>query len=158
LARIRQGEKAQRVDPFTGRSREYARVNVRTVGLPAGVRLLSSREDVRALSSEGQWIGTSWGLVRHRESEKQALDIVQVPLGSRVTDILQAPAGLFVGTVGGLFRIDEPASDRPRPVRILSVEGVPFLTWWRDQLWVESTRHVLQYDPRTQEFRDHIEV
>jgi HEAT repeat protein/predicted negative regulator of RcsB-dependent stress response len=157
LARRRDGDKAQRHDPFIGRVRNYAKVSVQTVGLPAGARMLAARDDVHTISANGQWVGTSWGLVRYRERDKDTLDIVQVPLGAPVTDILETPAGLFVATAAGLFRLDEPNGDTPRPVRIMSLEGEPFLTWWRDQVWVEIPHHVLQYDPKMQQLRDHHE-
>jgi HEAT repeat protein len=158
LARWRQGEKAKRLHPFTGHLRDYAKVTVKTVGLPKGVRLLTTRDDVHAISADGQWIGTSWGLVRYREPAKDTLDILQVPLGARVTDILDTPAGLFVGTAAALFRLDEPNGDKPRPVHIMPLGEEPFLTWWRDQLWVEIPRSVLQYDPKSQEVREHHDV
>jgi HEAT repeat protein len=158
LARRRQGDKAQRLDPFADHVRDYAKVSVHTVGLPKGVRLLTTRDDVHTISADGQWVGTSWGLVRYREPARDTLDILQVPLGASVTDILNTPAGFFVGTEGALFRLDDPNSDNPRPVAVMTLEGEPFLTWWRDQLWVEIPHHVLQYDPKRQEVRDHHDV
>src|SRR5262249_48910990 len=81
LARHRKGADAQRLGPFAGHTRDYAKVTVRTVGLPKGVRLLTTRDDVHAISADGQWVGTSWGVVRYREPTKDTLEILQVPLG-----------------------------------------------------------------------------
>jgi HEAT repeat protein len=164
LARRLAGAKAERLDPTFDQRRKYAGVTVTTQGLPHGVRILSSRDDVLAIAPGGQWVGTSWGLVRYRVKDNGALDVLQVPVGGRVTALCPTPAGLFVGSTAGLFRLDQPDGDKPQLVAITLDETIPAATqwsersvihlhWWKQALWIASGGHVLQYDPVHKEVR-----
>ena len=121
----------RRITPATGKELRYRAVDVRTLGVPAGVRLLANRDDVRAIAPGARWgdgpeqpgrvwIGTSWGLVRYRErgGPGETLEILQVPLGAGVLTFEKTPSGLYVGTRDGFFRLDDPDGDSPRPVRV----------------------------------------
>ena len=171
LAHLLNPRHAPRLDPTTLHSHRYPHVTVQTSGLPAGVRLLTNRDDVRAFSPDGQWIGTSWGLVRYRVGADGGLQVLQLPLGMRISDILSTQAGLFVGTPSGLFRLDDAAGEKPVMVRVglesaeepteevrvgWSEGGVPsvgHLYWWKNAVWIsgrDSThggRHIWRYDP-----------
>ncbi|HYT94728.1 MAG TPA: HEAT repeat domain-containing protein [Gemmataceae bacterium] len=149
------GLKAGRRDPFTGKEKTYAKVTVRTVGLPGTARWLTSRDDVHAVSADGAWVGTSWGAVRYRELPGNVLEITQIPLRGRAAAFLATPAGFFVSTPLGLYRVADADAAEPRPVFIpilgdAARDGYAMpLTWWRDQLWIESAGYVFQYDPST---------
>ncbi len=186
--RLRPASGFGRLDPTTGHRAEYEAVEIRTLGLPEGVRVLTNRDDVRAIASALQWppdegmlrqawIGTSWGLVRYRVTERPArqIEILQIPLGVGVTVFCQTPAGLYVGTRDGLYRLDDPNEADPVPVRIRvevadrrerdRVEWIisrtgerreerihePFevtrLLWWQESLWIGADRGVYRYQP-----------
>ncbi len=190
--RLRKNRARPRVEPVTGHEAEYASVEVLTPGLPDGVRILANRDDVRAIApgarwGDGEdkpgrvWIGTSWGLVRYRETPgaKRSLQILQIPTGAGVLTFAGTPAALFVGTRDGLYRLDDPDGDVPRLVRV-SVEAVDGkkrdrvertymqdgtihedrihdvfpvdqLLWWEQALWVSSRGETYRYDPATHE-------
>jgi HEAT repeat protein/tetratricopeptide (TPR) repeat protein len=170
VARLTQGEKVERLDPAGVHSRHYPGVTVRTPGLPAGVRLLSNRDDVRAVSPDGQWVGTSWGLVRYRAAESGALEVLQIPLGTRVSTFLSTPAGLFLGTRAGLYKLENSDGPAPRPVYINigasshasqnRPPSVGQLLWWKSALWIkeEDGSSLWRYDPGANEVRQWGEV
>jgi tetratricopeptide (TPR) repeat protein len=131
INRLRAGERRPRVTPITGYDIKQESVDVRTLGVPDGVRVLTNRDDVRAIApgarwgGEGDkpgrvWIGTSWGLVRYTErgSSGGALEILQIPLETGVLIFADTPSGLYFGTRDGLFRLDDPDGENPSPVRI----------------------------------------
>jgi len=163
VAKLVPERRGRRIDPCPWR--RYGGVTVRTLGLPDGVLVLTNRDDVRAFSPDGRWIGTSWGLVRYRTGEDGCLDVLQVPIGARVTAILNTPAGFFIGTHGGLFRLELPNADQPSVVRI-QIEDVftkmrnrraariDQLLWWKDRLWILDDDHAIQLDPVTKEATD----
>jgi HEAT repeat protein len=115
----------QRLDPASGHSLVRNAVKVRTAELPAGVRVLSNRDDVRAIAPNATWgndggrvwIGTSWGLVRYCDTGK-ALDVLQIPTGVGVTTFCDTPSGLYVGTRDGLFRLDDVWGEQPCLIRV----------------------------------------
>jgi len=130
LNRLRKNGR-RRITPVTGKELRYRTVEVRTLGAPPGVRLLTNRDDVRAIAPGARWgdgvgqpgrvwVGTSWGLVRYRERghSGETLEILQVPLGAGVLTFAETPSGLYVGTRDGSFRLDDPDGDSPRPVRV----------------------------------------
>jgi HEAT repeat protein len=151
-----------RLDPSEAGRGRYRSVVVRTPGLPDGVKILTQRDDIRAVSPDGAWIGTSWGLARYRETKPgDTLEILQIPLGARVTSFCETPAGLFVGSWDGLYRIDGAGVDEPAIVRIdlAALKPAPRarggrdawrvdrLLAWKDRLWVEAGSAVFAYDP-----------
>jgi len=190
--RLQPQQGIDRIDPATGHRLKYDAVEVRTLGLPEGVRALTNRDDVRAIApvvrwdegGEGPdqvWLGTSWGLIRYKTEDRSGrrLQILQVPLGVAATAFCQTPAGLYVGTRDGLYRLDDPNGDNPMPVRI-GVEATdgkdrervqptvnrqgeirevrvhePFnvtqLLWWREALWIGAGDAVYRYRPDTRE-------
>ena len=169
LARRLEGAKAPRKDPFTGHVASHGKVTLRTVGVPASVKLLTTRDDVHAVLAGGEWVGTSWGLVRYREPEKGTLEILQVPLSAAVSDILATPAGLFAATDTGLFRVDKADTDTPEPVfvpvlqtaftRIDKGHSYPcYLEWWNGRLWLDYGSTIVEYDPKTQQVVNHGDV
>ncbi len=123
--RLRAGKQHLRLDPASGHSLIRNAVKVRTAELPAGVRLISNRDDVRAIAPGATWgedggrvwIGTSWGLVRYCDTGK-ALDVLQIPTGVGVTTFCDTPSGLYVGTRDGLFRLDDVWGEQPRLIRV----------------------------------------
>lgn len=148
-----------RLDPSELNRRQYDRVEIQTLRLPTGVTMLTHRDDVRAIGPAGQWIGTSWGLVRYQREPDHSLRITQIPLGFRVASFLQTPAGLFAGTRGGLLRIDGPNDDAPEVVKVdldtayRAVESdqrridSPHLLWWSESLWFSDGSAIFRYDP-----------
>lgn len=174
VARLTQGDKAARLDPAGLHSRRYPGVTVRTPGLPDGARLLTNRDDVRAVSPDGQWIGTSWGLVRYRTTENDALEVRQIPLGTRVSTFLSTPAGLFLGTRAGLYRLEDADGPAPRPVYVNigassrtsfrssqpRPPSIGQLLWWKEALWIkeEDGSSLWRYDPAKNEVRQFGEV
>jgi tetratricopeptide (TPR) repeat protein len=123
--RLRADQKRPRLDPASGHSLVRNAVKVRTAELPAGVRVLSNRDDVRAIAPDATWgndggrvwIGTSWGLVRYCDTGK-ALDVLQIPTGAGVTTFCDTPSGLYVGTRDGLFRLDDVWGEQPCLIRV----------------------------------------
>ncbi|GEM_PF-5583236 len=91
-------------NPVPGRST----VTVRTLGLPEGIHLFTHREDVRALTEDGVWAGTSWGLIRYAGDE-----VLQIPLGGEVKTFFSSGQVLYVIGDGGLFRIQKPDHHDP---------------------------------------------
>jgi HEAT repeat protein len=160
VARLIDAGRAPRLDPADEHRRHYRRVTVRTLGLLTGNRILTRRDDIRCLSPDGRWIGTSWGLVRHRVTEDDTLEVLQIPLETSVNAFLATPAGLFVATDRDLFRLDDPDGATPAPVIIAVRPALPSdlaarelrlsqLLWWGDALWIDSHwwSYVLRYDP-----------
>jgi HEAT repeat protein/tetratricopeptide (TPR) repeat protein len=125
LARLIPERRGRRIDPSEIHRRQVDRVELKTLGLPDDVRLLTHRDDVRSISPDGTWIGTSWGLVRYQPFRDNGLAILQIPLGVRVTAFCQTPAGLFVGTRAGVFRLDQPNGDKPSltQIRLYTPDG-----------------------------------
>lgn len=158
---------------------EYVAVKVRTLCAEEGVRILASRDDVWAIAPGARWgdragntglvwVGTSWGLVRYRETPGPRLEILQVPTGAGVTALVSTPAGLYAGTRDGLYRVDAPEGDTPRLVRVAveAADGetrdrvetstgsdgitrqenvhiefpIEELLWWKDHLWMSTAR------------------
>src|SRR5262249_1487245 len=127
-------------------------VSVHTVGLPAGVKMLIRRDDVRAMAGE-EWVGTSWGLVRYQK--KAGLSILQIPLGDSVSQICPTPHGLFVATFREVFLIEAAASEKPRPVRLVlsRLDGEEqrmeraALLWWQGWLWIDTLDGPWRYNP-----------
>ena len=166
VARLLPGPERPRIDPSELHRHRYQRVVVKTRGLPESVRLLTHRDDVRSFSADGRWIGTSWGLARYRPLEGDGLEILQIPLGSRVTAFCDTPVGLFVGTGSGLYRVDD--ADKPRPnlvkVDLSAVQSrrdtggrrpvdASQLLWWRRALWVSNQGWPIRYEPAEQTAR-----
>jgi HEAT repeat protein/predicted negative regulator of RcsB-dependent stress response len=163
-------ERNGRLDPSEIRRRPVDHVVVRTLG-PDNVRLLTHRDDVRSISSDGRWIGTSWGLVRYRRLEKNGLEILQIPLGNRVTSFCDTPTALYVGTRAGVYRLDGSNDDEPSLTRINleavkvsgnqgrtnPASGHPVYTeqmlWWQDALWVRDGQGLFRYEPAQQAAR-----
>lgn len=149
--------------PTEDKRKPVKKVTVRTLGLPEGARFLASRDDAHAISPDGQWIGTGWGLVRYRYGTSDDLEIVQIPLGGRVTSFCSTPMGMFVGSSAGVYRLDDADGDEPKVVHIPLEEALPdktwtdsspMLIWWRGQLWAGR----FQYDPKTGEVQVHESV
>jgi len=152
VARLLNGPNAVRLDPAGMHGHRYTNVSVRTLagGTPALAGLLTNRDDVRALSADGQWVGTSWGLVRYHTGADGALEVLQIPLGGRVGDILSTPTGLFVSAATGIYRIDNPDSTLPAPVRLdpetprveddKRLPRAEPLCWWKGMLWAPGWR------------------
>jgi HEAT repeat protein/tetratricopeptide (TPR) repeat protein len=158
VGRLVSGEGRKRIDPAERHSRKHAQVSIRTPGLPAGAQLLTNRDDVRALSPDGRWAGTGWGLVRYQPGPGGSLGVLQIPLGARVTSFCQTPAGLFVGTRRGVFRLDDPNGAKPAAVRVHleallpSGDRAPLLNveqmlWWKDSLWLTASDDAYRFDP-----------
>lgn len=167
VARLREGPDAARRHPAREVERPVAAVEVRTPGLPAGIRLLTTRDDVRSVAPGGRWIGTSWGLVRQRY-DGDRLDVVQLPTGGRVTAFQPTPHGLFVGTFDALYRLDDPEGREPSLVRV-GVEPQPDperrrpfrpmeLAWLGDRLWVRHGGAVAAYEPQAGTYQTYGEV
>ncbi|NQT38597.1 MAG: hypothetical protein HQ581_13960, partial [Planctomycetes bacterium] len=165
-ARLLPERRDQRIDPSEIHRRKVGRVVLKTPGVPEDVHLLSHRDDVRSISPDGRWVGSSWGLVRYGSLENNGLEILQIPVGVRVTTFCDTPQGLFVGTRGGLFRLDEPNGQQPSLVRI-DLESVKRtagtdrdrdvytqqLLWWEDALWVRDGDELFRYEPEQQAAR-----
>jgi hypothetical protein len=159
IARRLDGPRAPRLDFDTGHRVRYRHVTVETMGLPPGARLLA-RRDALCFSPDGEWVGTSWGLIRYR-AKGDRLAVLEVPLGAPVTDICPTPRGLFVATPHELFRVDRPRAKRPALTRLVlpreEEDGqvvAMSLLWWQDRLWVQRRERVLRYDPVRQEVED----
>ncbi len=165
-ARLLPERRDRRIDPSEIHRRKVGRVVLETPGVPEDVRLLSHRDDVRSISPDGRWVGSSWGLVRYGTLENNGLEILQIPVGVRVTTFCETPRGLFVGTRGGLYRLDEPDGKQPSLVRI-DLESVrrtagtdreravhtQQLLWWEDALWVRDGDGLFRYEPEQQAAR-----
>ena len=158
MNRLRTDKQRQRLDPASGHSLIPNAVKVRTAELPAGVRLISNRDDVRAIAPNATWgedggrvwIGTSWGLVRYCDTGK-ALDVLQIPTGVGVTTFCDTPSGLYVGTRDGLFRLDNVWGEQPRLIRVGNTFPVTSLRWWNEALWVASHNDIYRYEPKRKE-------
>lgn len=131
---------------------DHRRVRVRTVGVHAGVQLLPCRDDALTLAGD-EWVGTSWGLVRYRQTGA-TLEVTQVPLGGPVVSLCRTPHGLFAGG-SALFRIDDADGDEPRPVEVVLRKadgkslalGAFQLVWWQGWLWAIMEGKPSRYDP-----------
>ncbi len=163
VARLIHGPEAPVEDPLTATLHPVPAVRVRTPGLPEGVRILTSRDDVRCISPDGAWTGTSWGLVRYRRRDG-LLDIVQIPLGDPVDAIAASPRGLFAVSPKGLFWIEDPDADVPiwvrTPVEWPSRDRYrssrwlpPDMFWHEDAVWVRLGQRAISYRPDSGDIR-----
>jgi HEAT repeat protein len=179
------GNRAARVDTASGNRAVDQKVEVRTLGAPPGVKVLASRDDVWCISEDGEWIGTSWGVVRYRNPEKGVPEMLQVPLSGPVRAICRTPAGLFVWSQSGLYRLGHPDGRQPALERIdfrkargevrylnkhclerldseaaeaerrRADEGWMHLLWCEARLWINDGDEVFSYDPARQEVCHH---
>ncbi|HEY3285044.1 MAG TPA: HEAT repeat domain-containing protein [Armatimonadota bacterium] len=155
--------------PADGHQPTYNRVLVETLSPDGkllgggGLSLLTNRDDVRAITPDGTWVGTSWGLVRYREEPGGVLRVTQVPIGERLFALVPRPDALLAVSPHDLYRVEGPSRDRPSVVRVDLRAAVPKdlplyaftqSLWWKDALYLATFNRLFRYRPASREVTD----